>query len=112
MEEIKRLCSSRCGFRAHLSRIVAGIQKIVGQDPSLPLSDADITSLSDFQEQLMRKKEILMDLDMKIANLINKEDELEAKIFESEEIQETILQQTARIAQAVEQHSRKRTPSI
>ena len=90
---------------------MAGIQKIVSQDPSLPLSDADITSLSDFQEQLMRKKEILVDLDTKIANLINKEDELEAEIFESEEIRETISQQTAQIAQAVEQHSRERTPS-
>ena len=79
MEEIKRFCSSHRGFRAHLSRIV-------GHESSLPLSDADIASLSDFRERLMRKKEILVDLDIKIVNLINKEDELEAEIFESKEI--------------------------
>ena len=110
MEEIKRFHSSRRGFRAHLSRIVDSIQRIVQREPSSPLSDADIASLSDFREQLMRKKEILVDLDAKIANFINKEDELEAEIFESEEIQETISQQAARIAQAVEHHLREHTP--
>ena len=109
MEEIKRLRSSRRGFRAHLSKIVTGIQKIVEQDPSLPLSESDVASLSDFREQLKRKKEILIDLDAKIANLTEREDELEAEIFESEEIQETISQQTTRIMQVVEQYHRRRT---
>ena len=81
MEEIKRFRSSRRGFRAHLSRIVGSIQRIVERKPNSPLSDADIASLSDFREQLMCKKEILVDLDAKIANFINKEDELEAEIF-------------------------------
>ena len=56
---------------------MTGIQKIVEQDPSLPLSVSDVASLSDFQEQLKHKKEILVDLDTNISNLIEK-DELEA----------------------------------
>ena len=73
MEEIKRLRSSRRGFRAHLSKIVTAIQRIVERDPSLPLSDLDISLLSDFREQLKRKKDILVDLDTKIADLIEEE---------------------------------------
>ena len=57
---------------------MTGIQKIVEQDPSLPLSVSDVASLSDFREQLKHKKEILVDLDTKIANLIEREVELEA----------------------------------
>ena len=56
---------------------MTGIQKIVEQDPSLPLSVSDVASLSDFREQLKHNKEILVDLDTKIANLIEREVELE-----------------------------------
>ena len=47
---------------------------------------------------------------MKIANLIEEESELEAEIYESEEIQETISQQTTQITQVMEQNCRERAP--
>lgn len=46
---------------------------------------------------------------MKIANLIEEEDELEVEIFE---IQETISQQTTRIMQVIEQYRQERAPPI
>lgn len=91
---------------------MTGIQKIVEQDLSLPLSDSDVTSLSDFWEQLKCKKEILVDLDVKIASLIEEEGELEAEIFELQEIQATISQKSTWITQAMKQYCQEHALAI
>ena len=112
MEEIRRLCLSRHGYRAHLTMIIAGSKEITENDPSQPLSEPDITSLSDFLEQLRQKKEILVDLDTRIMALIEEEGDLESEILETEEIQGSISQQVAQINRVLGQHRSTHTVSI
>ena len=96
MEALKRHCSSRRGYRSHLTRIIAATKDIIERDPS-ELTESDYISLADWQKQLDRKKEILTDVDAKIIGLIEEEGELESEVVETEEIKETISQQAAQV---------------
>ena len=96
MEPIKRHRLSRRGYRGHLTKLLAASTDIIGKEPS-ELTESDFVSLVDWQKQLDRKKEILTDVDAKIIALVVEENELEAEILETEEIQDTISQQAAQI---------------
>ena len=69
---------------------------IIEKEPS-ELTESDFASLTDWQRQLNRKKEILTDVDAKIIALVEDEEELEGKVLEAEEIPERISQQAAQI---------------
>ena len=67
---------------------------IIEKEPS-ELTESDFASLTDWQRQLDRKKEILTDVDAKIIALVEDDEELEGEVLEAEEIQERISQQAA-----------------
>lgn len=69
---------------------------IIEKEPS-ELTESDFASLTDWQRQLDRKKEILTDVDAKIIALVEDDEELEGEVLEAEEIQERISQQAAQI---------------
>jgi len=96
MEPIKWHCLSHCGYRSHLTKLVTAIREIIEKDPS-ELTETDITSFTEWQKQLDRKKEILTDVDAKIIELITEKEELEEEIFETEEIQDMISQSSKTI---------------
>ena len=97
MEELKRLRSSRRGYRSHLSKTLASIAEVLEGDPAAPLKELDAILLANTLEQLQRKKEILRDLDKKIAACITEEGELETEIYEAEEQETSLLDKIAKI---------------
>ena len=82
MEELKCLRSSRRGYRAHLSKTLSSVAEKLEGDPTTPLRELDAVLLTNTLEQLQRKKEILCDLDKKIADRITDESKLESEVFE------------------------------
>ena len=91
MEGVQHFQSSRKALISftHLTRIYKKVSEIVeaGETPN----DLQVV------EQLQRKAEILRYLDAKIADAMQDETELEGEIFESEEIQDTILEKIGQI---------------
>ena len=94
MDEIKRLRSSRRGYRTHLRRLTSRVTEILEQDNH---SCAEITGLKDLREQLQRKKDILINLDESVVGLIEGEDKLEAEVCEAEDIQALISENISQI---------------
>ena len=97
MEELKCLRSSRRGYRSHLFKTFTSALAILEGDPSASLKEQDEVMLSNTLEQLQRKKDILCDLDKRIAACITDEGELETEIYEAEETQSSILDTIAKI---------------
>jgi len=60
-------------------------------------NDSQIATLKASVEQLQHKAEILQDLDTKIAKTIVDATELEAEVFESEEIQDNIIEKIGHV---------------
>ena len=73
-------------------------------------SDSQITTLKSSLEQLQRKAEIIRDLDAKIVQATQDPSELEAEIFESEEIQDTIIKKTGSIKEFLSCHVQSGVP--
>ena len=97
MEELKRLRSSRRGYRSHLSKTLTSVAEILEGDPTSPLSELDAVLLANTLEQLQRKKEVLCDLNKKIAACITDEGELESEIYEAEEQETSLLDKIAKV---------------
>ena len=108
MEGVLRYQSSCKAYRAHLTRIYNKVSKIMesGKTPS----DSQITTLKSSLEQLQRKAEIIRDLDAKIVQATQDPSELEAEIFESEEIQDTIIKKTGSIKEFLSCHVQSGVP--
>ena len=68
--------------------------KFFVSDPSREL---DAVLLTNTLEQLQQKKEILCDLDKKIADRITDESELESEVFEAEEQEASLLDKITKI---------------
>ena len=94
MDEIKRLRSSRRGYRTHLRRIKSRVTEILEQDHH---SSANLTGLKDLREQLQRKKDILIKLDGLVVELIEGEEDLEAEVCEAKDIQALISENISQI---------------
>ena len=71
-------------------------------------SDSQITTLKSSLEQLQRKAEIIRDLD---AQATQDPSELEAEIFESKEIQDTIIEKTGSIKEFLSRHVQSGVPA-
>ena len=97
MEELKHLRSSQRGYRSHLSKTLTSIAEILEGDPTSPLSELDAVLLANTLEQLQRKKEVLCDLNKKIAACITDNGELEPEIYEAEEQETSLLDKLAKI---------------
>ena len=70
----------------------------------------DVTSLADLIEQLERKRTILVDLDRQISTGVS-DDDLEAEILESEEIQSELSSTMARVKRLMQQFQQVLTHS-
>ena len=93
MEELKRL---RRGYRAHLCKTLSSIAEILEGNSTTPLRELDTVLLANTLEQLQQKKEILFDLDKKIAACIT-DNELESEVFEAKEQETLILDKVTKI---------------
>ena len=85
MEELKRLISSRHGYRTHLKKLVAKATELSEQYSNDMTTQLDPTTLIDLRDQLRHKSDILIDLDQKISVLIGSEEDLEREVIEAEE---------------------------
>lgn len=109
MDELKRLRSSRRGYRTHLRQTIGKVTENLQREGDSP---ADIASLTDLREQLQRKKDILVKLDESVAEHIVDEDELEAEICESEDIQASISENITHINRFLESRSNTATATV
>ena len=112
MEELQRHRSSRKGYRSHLTRLITNANELLSTSTEPPPEEkTKITATLDLLlGQLIRKENLLADLDTKIIQLVGDEDELETEVFEAEEIQGKIAETvsnikffTARLRQSVPQ---------
>ena len=97
MAELKRLLSSRRGYRAHLTKLLQAVTEIL--NGAQPLSEANTAALKDLHEQLERKKELISSLDARILEATTEESEIEAEVLQAEEVSSSISTAKAKIAQ-------------
>ena len=88
-DELKRLIQSRHDCRAYLKRLFTTTLELLERCNTTTPDKEDPDTLTELISQLDRKKSILADLDKEIAARIN-EEELEAEVLESEELQSEI----------------------
>ena len=88
MEDVKRLINSRRGYRSHLKRLHSTAGETIERYSNSTSEIDDVNSLAYLIEQLQleRKRTILVDLDRQVSAGVS-DDDLEAEILESEEIQ-------------------------
>ena len=110
MEGVQHFQLSRKAYRSHLTRIYKKVSEIVeaGKTPN----DLQVSALKSAVEQLQHKADILRDLDAKIADAMQDETELEGEIFESKEMQDTILEKIGEINYFLERQMDIRANSI
>ena len=85
MEDIARLQASRRGHKSHLSKVLNKASEILKVEPS-KADEIALTTLKTTLEQLTRKQQLVRELDERIAEKITDEKQLEAEIYESEEL--------------------------
>ena len=86
MDEFKKLCCSRRGHKSHLSKLFNCIDKILTKAPMEALTDSDVANLQDYCKQLQQKVTVFADIDRKIMDHLEDEDELETTVFDSEDL--------------------------
>ena len=90
------------GYRSHLTKLLNTAGEIVERCKNQPSETDDIPKIADLIEQLDRKKTIFLDLDKQISAGIS-DDDLEAEILESEEIQSDISSTIAQVKRLMEE---------
>ena len=78
MEELRRFKASRKGYRTHVTRTLSKITTLT--ESSEPITPDQIVTLKTWLDQLAQKRTVLENLDAKIANAIEDEDELADEI--------------------------------
>ena len=96
MAELKRLVSSRKGYRAHLMKLLQTLTDILNEVH--PFNEDAITTLKHLYEQLERKRELISNLDTKILEGISDDSELP-----TEEINSSVSNAKAKITQCLPQ---------
>lgn len=99
MEELQRHRSSRKGYRSHLTRLTSNANELMATDAEGPPEEnaKTVAALNSLLVQFNRKEKLLAELDAKILQLVNNEEELEAEVFEAEEIQSKIAETVSNI---------------
>jgi len=97
MDALKHFRLSRGGHQSHVSRLLTITTNLPEKSDETPLTAKEIVCLTNYMEQLHRKKETLEDLDVKILTLINEESELKLDVIESAELQSTLDEHIAQI---------------
>ena len=104
MAELKRLISSRRGFRAHLTKLLQSLTEIL-TNASQPPTDDNIASLKDLHEQLQRKQELISGLDAKILEATTNDEEIEAEVLQTEEVNSSISSAKVKITEHLRSES-------
>ena len=107
-ETLPKHRASRAGFRAHLTKLLEKAATLM--DKEMP-SAVELVSLKNILEQLARKRDILKDLDEKIAALLKEPDEIEKEAFDTEDIQDSIDETSSQISSFLDVVSSKKTIS-
>ena len=102
MEDIKHLINSHRGYRSHLKRLLNTAGEMMEQCSNNTSEMDDATSLTDLIEQLEQIRTILVDLDRQISAGAS-DDNLEAEILESEEIQSQLSSTMAQVKHLMQQ---------
>ena len=110
MKDVKRLINSRREYRSHLKRLLSTAGETMERYSNSTSEMDDVTSLADLIEQLERKRTILVDLDRQISAGVS-DDDLEAEILESEEIQSELSSTMARVKRLMQQFQQVLTHS-
>jgi len=97
MEDLKQLRASRHAHRSQLTKTLSSITETVEGHDGEPLTEFRAVTLTTTLEQLQRRKDILTNLDGKIAFLIDDEKELDADIYECEDIQSNVIEKIAQL---------------
>ena len=97
MAELKRLVSSRKGYRAHLTKLLQTLTDTLNE--AHPFNEDAITTSKHLYEQLERKRELISNLDANILEGISDDSELEAEILQTEEINSLVSNAKAKITQ-------------
>ena len=98
MEDLAHLQASRSGFKGHVTRLYAKIDKLLGEE----VDDYSVTSLTTAMEQLNRKMERIAQIDEQILPLIDDPTELEQVVLDREEVRDNILDKIARVQRYIE----------
>jgi hypothetical protein len=101
MEEIARLQDSRRGHKVHVTRVLKKANEVLNTETHTDRNMA-LESLKTALEQLTKKKDIIGELDAKIAAEIKDPKELEAEIFESDEINYDLGENISQIRKYIE----------
>jgi hypothetical protein len=101
MEEIARLQASRRGHKAHVTKVLKKTNEVLNTETHTDRNMA-LASLNTALEQLTKKKDIIGELDAKIAAEIKDPTELEAEIFESDEINYDLEENISQIRKYIE----------
>ncbi|EDO47547.1 predicted protein [Nematostella vectensis] len=96
MEELQRLIASRRGHRSHLTKLMKKYEEIITKDGGF--TELELASAKNTTQQLEAKAGKLRDLDEIIAPKIEKPEDLEEEIMETEEIQEGITDMIAKLS--------------
>jgi hypothetical protein len=101
MEEIARLQASRRGHKALVTRVLKKANEVLNTETHTGRNMA-LASLNTALEQLTKKKDIIGELDAKIAAEIKYPKELEAEIFETDEINYDLGENISQIRKYIE----------
>ena len=93
MEELRHLKAFRKGYRTHVMRTLGKVTAVT--ESTEPITADQIVTLKTWLDQVEQKRAVLEDLDSKIANAIEEEDELTGKIYEVEEYKIVLLERIA-----------------
>ena len=86
-ENLPKLQASWGGYRSHLTQTLKKPDTILNKESP---TEVDLISMKNILEQLLQKKNILRDLDEKIATLLEEPDDIVKEIFDSKVQQEEI----------------------
>ena len=96
MAELKRLISSRRGYRAHLKKLLHTLTETLSEAHP-PLSEDQIATRKDLHDQLERKQDMISNLDAKILEGITDDTEIETEILVTEDINSSISSARSKI---------------
>ena len=95
MAEIKKAISSRRGYRAHLTKILQGVDELLRSEH--PPTEGDTIVLQDTLDQLQCKEGLISALDANILESLNNDDKIEAEVLQTEEVNSLITTAKAKI---------------
>lgn len=107
-ENLPKLQASWGGYRSHFTQTLQKADALLTKESP---TESDLVSMTNILEQLSRKKNILSDLDKKIATLLKEPNDIAKEIFDSEVIQKEIDETSSQISNLFPKLSTKKSTS-